>query len=165
MSELTDRAIELQDQRVKLNAETQFGSGIHHLENEVKGLEQTSNQLQARIRDAEIRAKNARNNDSSASNSALGRGGITGESIAEFEQTCADLRRQHIWLEGREVPYSEEAQMERFTAISEIESRLELAQMKLSEMQSEFANSRKISPENCGSVEEWKEIHNQLQIE
>mmetsp|Transcript_22995 Transcript_22995/g.33402 ORF Transcript_22995/g.33402 Transcript_22995/m.33402 type:complete len:1657 (-) Transcript_22995:376-5346(-) len=165
MSELTDRAIELQDQRVKLNAETQFGSGIHHLENEVKGLEQTSNQLQARIRDAEIRAKNARNNGSSASNSALGRGGITGESIAELEQTCADLRRQHIWLEGREVPYSEEAQMERFTAISEIESRLELAQMKLSEMQSEFANSSQISPENCGSVEEWKEIRDRLRIE
>mmetsp|Transcript_27099 Transcript_27099/g.40570 ORF Transcript_27099/g.40570 Transcript_27099/m.40570 type:complete len:94 (-) Transcript_27099:975-1256(-) len=37
--------------------------------------------------------------------------------------------------------------------------------MKLSEMQSDFANSRQISPENRGSVEEWKEIRNRLQIE
>mmetsp|Transcript_27100 Transcript_27100/g.40572 ORF Transcript_27100/g.40572 Transcript_27100/m.40572 type:complete len:295 (-) Transcript_27100:373-1257(-) len=37
--------------------------------------------------------------------------------------------------------------------------------MKLSEMQSEFANSSQISPENCGSVEEWKEIRDRLRIE
>jgi len=131
---LTQRAIELQDYQVKMNAKAQFGPGLLELQEEIRRMERAKDEMQVQSQGADAGSQNSF------------------RSIAECEEVCAVLTRHYNDLMERGCPeQDEEGQIRYIAAISAITDRLERAQLTLLEMRSRPSEVRSSGSRNTVS--------------